>query len=56
LLGPKLGQLGEQLPDLAAVAAVTVLDGGMTYGVLSMESCAFEISQTGARLGNIPTV
>ena len=40
----------------AAADAVTVLEGGMTYGVLSMESYSFEIGQTGARLEKIPTV
>jgi 4,5-DOPA dioxygenase extradiol len=50
------------LPLLVAVGAsndadaVTVLEGGMTYGVLSMESYEFEIRQTGVRLGNIPAV
>jgi 4,5-DOPA dioxygenase extradiol len=50
------------LPLLVALGAssdadaITVLDGGMTYGVLSMESYAFETSQTGARLRNIRTV
>jgi 4,5-DOPA dioxygenase extradiol len=50
------------LPLLVALGAsadadeVTVLEGGMTYGVLSMESCAFEISQAGSRLERIPAV
>jgi len=50
------------LPLLVALGAsgdadaVTVLEGGMTYGVLSMESYAFEISQAGTRLENIPAV
>lgn len=50
------------LPLLVALGAsgdadtVTVLEGGMTYGVLSMESYAFEISEAGARPENIPTV
>ncbi len=39
-----------------AADAVTVLEGGMTYGVLSMESYAFEISQASARLENIPAI
>lgn len=50
------------LPLLVALGAsgdadaVTVLEGGMTYGVLSMESYVFEIGQPAARLQNIPTV
>jgi 4,5-DOPA dioxygenase extradiol len=50
------------LPLLVALGAsgdgdaVTVLDGGMTYGVLSMESYVFEIDQPAARLQNIPAV
>jgi 4,5-DOPA dioxygenase extradiol len=50
------------LPLLVALGAsddadaVTVLEGGMTYGVLSMESYAFKISETGARLGHVPAV
>lgn len=50
------------LPLLVALGAsgdadaVRVLEGGMTYGVLSMESYAFEISQVGVRPENIPTV
>ena len=50
------------LPLLVALGAssnadaVRVLEGGMTYGVLSMESYAFEISQTDARLGHVPAV
>jgi 4,5-DOPA dioxygenase extradiol len=50
------------LPLLVALGAsgeadtATVLEGGMTYGVLSMESYAFENSQTGPRLENIPAV
>jgi 4,5-DOPA dioxygenase extradiol len=45
------------LPLLVAVGAsedadaVTVIEGGVTYGVLSMESFAFEIGQSEARLG-----
>ena len=44
------------LPLLVALGAsgdadgVTVLEGGMTYGVLSMESYVFEIGQPGPRL------
>jgi 4,5-DOPA dioxygenase extradiol len=33
-----------------AADALTVIEGGVTYGVLSMESYAFEIGQLGARL------
>jgi 4,5-DOPA dioxygenase extradiol len=50
------------LPLLVALGAtgesdaVTVLDGGMTYGVLSMESYVFQIGQTGRRLLHIPAV
>jgi 4,5-DOPA dioxygenase extradiol len=50
------------LPLLVALGAsgdddaVTVLNGGMTYGVLSMESYVFEISQPEPRLHNIPNV
>ena len=50
------------LPLLVALGAssdadaLMVLDGGMTYGVLSMESYVFEISQADARLRNIPAV
>lgn len=40
----------------SAADAVTVLEGGMTYGVLSMESYLFQISEAEARLENIPTV
>ncbi len=36
--------------------AVRVLEGGMTYGVLSMESYAFQIRQAGPRLEKTPTV
>jgi len=45
------------LPLLAALGAsedadaVNVLEGGVTYGVLSMESYSFEIGQSEARLG-----
>jgi 4,5-DOPA dioxygenase extradiol len=35
---------------------VTVLEGGMTYGVLSMESYAFKIGAPGPRLGPILAV
>jgi 4,5-DOPA dioxygenase extradiol len=35
---------------------VRVLEGGMTYGVLSMESYAFQISEAGAPLGHVPGV
>jgi 4,5-DOPA dioxygenase extradiol len=48
------------LPLLVALGAsgdadsLTVLEGGMTYGVLSMESYAFQIGQAGLRLGPIP--
>lgn len=44
------------LPLLVALGAsgaddaVRVLEGGMSYGVLSTESYAFEIRQTGRRL------
>lgn len=50
------------LPLLVALGAgsdadaVTALDGGMTYGVLSMDSYVFENRQAGARLQNIPAV
>lgn len=50
------------LPLLVALGAsgdadaVTVLEGGITYGVLSMESYAFEISQAGPRPENVPAV
>ena len=50
------------LPLLVALGAasdadaVKVLEGGMTYGVLSMESYVFEISEAGARLGHVPGV
>ena len=50
------------LPLLVALGAsgdadsLTVLEGGMTYGVLSMESYVFKISETGARLGHVPAV
>jgi 4,5-DOPA dioxygenase extradiol len=50
------------LPLLVALGAssdadaVTVIEGGMTYGVLSMESYAFETSQASVRLGNTPPV
>jgi 4,5-DOPA dioxygenase extradiol len=50
------------LPLLVALGAsseadaVTVLEGGMTYGVLSMESYAFEIDQAGLRSENIPAI
>ena len=50
------------LPLLVALGAsavdddVRVLEGGMTYGVLSMESYAFQTSQAGVRLEKIPTV
>lgn len=50
------------LPLLVALGAsddadaVTVIEGGMTYGVLSMESYAFEISQPGPGLLNLPAV
>jgi 4,5-DOPA dioxygenase extradiol len=50
------------LPLLVALGAssdadaLTVLEGGMTYGVLSMESYAFEIGQSGVRLENTPPV
>jgi 4,5-DOPA dioxygenase extradiol len=50
------------LPLLVALGAsgeddaLTVLEGGMTYGVLSMESYAFQTSQTGPRLGQVPAV
>jgi 4,5-DOPA dioxygenase extradiol len=50
------------LPLLVALGAsgdadaVTVLEGGMTYGVLSMESYAFKISESGSRLGHVPAV
>jgi 4,5-DOPA dioxygenase extradiol len=50
------------LPLLVALGAsgdadaVTVLEGGMTYGVLSMESYVFEIGQSGPRLQIIPSV
>ena len=50
------------LPLLVALGAsedadaVNVIEGGMTYGVLSMDSYVFEISQPGPRLQNFPTV
>jgi 4,5-DOPA dioxygenase extradiol len=46
------------LPLLVALGAsedadaVNVIEGGVTYGVLSMESYAFEIAQSQARLGS----
>jgi len=39
-----------------AADAVTVLEGGMTYGVLSMESYVFEIGRPAPWLQNIPSV
>lgn len=50
------------LPLLVALGAssdadaVAMLEGGMTYGVLSMDSYVFENSQPAARLQNIPAV
>ena len=50
------------LPLLVALGAsedadaIKVIEGGMTYGVLSMDSYVFEISQPGPRLQNFPPV